>query len=113
MLSDDTSNTHFLGLSIILYLQRLSKVSFEVVKQILILFQLHYHIINICLDVSFDLSFQDDLNAPLICSSSVLQVECHLGVAEDSKWSDEHCFFFIVNGEADLMIARIGIQKQH
>jgi hypothetical protein len=45
------------------------------------------------------------VNTLLICSSSVLQLECHLGVIEDPKWSDEHCFLFVVNGEANLMIA--------
>jgi hypothetical protein len=75
------------------------------------LFQLHYHIINICLDISSDLFFRDDLNALLICSSPVHQTKFHLSIVVDSKWSDERCFFFIVNGEADLMIARIGIQK--
>jgi hypothetical protein len=72
-------------------------------------FQLHYHIINIRLDISSDLSIQDDLNALLIHSSPIL--ERHLCVAKDSKWNDEHYFFFIVNGEADLMIAQIGVQK--
>jgi hypothetical protein len=77
---------------------------FEVVKQILMLFQLHYHIINVCFDVSSDLSFQDDLNAFLICSAPVLKTECHLSVIVDSKWSYEHYFFFIVN-DSYLMIA--------
>jgi hypothetical protein len=45
------------------------------------------------------------MNALLICSCPVLQPEHHLSIAEDSKWSDKYYFFFIVNGEADLMIA--------
>jgi hypothetical protein len=73
------------------------------------LFQLHHHIINVCLDISSDLSFQDNLNALLICCSLIHKIECHLSIIEDSKWGDERCFFFIVNGEGDLMIARIGI----
>jgi hypothetical protein len=68
--SDDTPNTHFLGLIIILYTM---------------FFRLHYHIINICFDISSDLSLQDDLNALLICSSPVLEIEHHLCVTEDSK----------------------------
>jgi hypothetical protein len=85
---------------------------FEVVKQILTLFRLHYHIINVCLDISSDLSLQDDMYALLICSSSILQAEHHLCIAVYSKWSDERCFLFIINDEANLVIARIGIQKQ-
>jgi hypothetical protein len=73
------------------------------------LFQLHYHIINVCLDILSDLSFQVELNAILIYSSTVLEFEHHLCVEEDSKWGDERWFFFIVNGETDLVIARIGI----
>jgi hypothetical protein len=73
------------------------------------LFQLHYHVINVCLDISSDLSFQDDLNALLICSSLVLQAKYHLCVALDSKWSDERYFFFVINGETDLIIAPIGV----
>jgi hypothetical protein len=34
----------------------------------------------------------------------VLQPECHLGITEDHKRCDERYFFFIVNGETDLMI---------
>jgi hypothetical protein len=87
------------------------KSLFEVVKQILMLLRLHYHIINICFDISSNLIFQDDLNDFLICSSPILKAEHHLCVTEDSKWSDGRYFFFIINGDADLMIARIGIQK--
>jgi hypothetical protein len=75
-----------------------------VIKQIPTLFQLHYHIINICFNISSDLSFQDDLNALPISSSPVLEAERHLCVIEDSKWSDERYFFFIVNGEANLTL---------
>jgi hypothetical protein len=82
---------------------------FEVVKQIPMLFRLHYRITNIIFDISPDLSFQDDLNALLICTSPVLETKCHLCITEDSKWSDKRCFFFVINGKADLMIARIGI----
>jgi hypothetical protein len=39
----------------------------------------------------------------------ILEIEHHLCIAEDFKWGDERFFFFIVNGKADLMIARIGI----
>jgi hypothetical protein len=53
------------------------------------LFQLHYHIINIGFDISPNLRLQNDLNALLICSSPVLQPECHLSIAEDIKWSDK------------------------
>jgi hypothetical protein len=84
---------------------------FEVVKQIPMLFQLHCYVINISFDVSPNLRLQDDENALLISCSPILQPECHLGVTEDPKWCDEHCFLFIINGETDLMIARIGIQK--
>jgi hypothetical protein len=52
------------------------------------------------------------MNAILICSSHVLQAERHLCITKDFKWSDGRYFFFIVNGEADLMITRIGIQKR-
>jgi hypothetical protein len=76
-------------------------------------FLLHYHIINICLDISPDLSFQDDLNVPLICRSPILYTKCHLSITVDFKWSDERWFLFVVYGEADLMIDRIGIQKRH
>jgi hypothetical protein len=62
---------------------------FEVVKLIPTPFRLHYHIINICFDVSPDLRLQDDMNAHLICGSPVLQLERHLSVTEDSKWSDK------------------------
>jgi hypothetical protein len=65
---------------------------------------------NICLDISSDLSFQDDLNALLIHSSPVLKTECHLCITEDYKLSDEHYFFFVVNGKPDLMIAQISVQ---
>jgi hypothetical protein len=54
---------------------------FKVVKQTPRLFRLHYHVIIVCLDVSSDLSFLDDLNALLICSSPVLEVEHYLCVA--------------------------------
>jgi hypothetical protein len=51
------------------------------------------------------LTFQDDMHALLICGSPVLESECHLCVAEDSKWSDEHYFFFVVTSDVDLIIA--------
>jgi hypothetical protein len=69
------------------------------------LFRLHYHIVNVCVDISSDLSFQDDMDVLLICSSPVFEVELHFCVIEDSKWGDERCFFFIANAENDLMIA--------
>jgi hypothetical protein len=103
--------THFLEIKHHLVLTKVVKGLFEVIKQVPKLFRYHYHIIDICLNISSNLSFQDDLNALLIRSSPVLEAECHLCTTEDSKWSAEHCFFFIVNGEADLMIARIGVQK--
>jgi hypothetical protein len=77
------------------------------------LFRLHYHVINIGFDVSPDLILQDDVNALLLSSSPVLEAEGHLGVTEAPKWCDERYFSFIVNGEADLMIARIGIQNDN
>jgi hypothetical protein len=64
----------------------------EVVKQIPTLFRLHYHIINISFDISSNLRLQDDLNALLMCSSPILEVECHLSIAEDSKWSYKRYF---------------------
>jgi hypothetical protein len=78
---------------------------FEAIKQIPTLFRLHYHIINICFNISPQLRLQDDLNTLLICDSLVLQPKHHFSIAEDSKWSNERYFFFIVNGEANLMIA--------
>jgi hypothetical protein len=53
------------------------------------LFRLHHYIINVGLDVSSNLSFQDDMHALLIYSSPVFQPEGHLGVAENPKWRDE------------------------
>jgi hypothetical protein len=84
---------------------------FEVVKQIPTLFRLHYYIINVGFDVPLDLTFQYYVYTFLICSSPDLKPERHLGVTKNPKWRSEHCFFFIVNGEADLMVARISIQK--
>jgi hypothetical protein len=43
--------------------------------------------------------------ASLICSSPVLEPECHLSVTENPERCDERYFFFIGNGEADLVIA--------
>jgi hypothetical protein len=85
---------------------------FEVVKQIPTLFRLHYYVINISFNISPNLRLQDDVNALLLGRFPILQPECHLGVTEDHKWCDEHCFFFVVSGEVDLMITRIGIQKR-
>jgi hypothetical protein len=85
------------------------KCLFEAVNKIPTLFRLNYHIVKVCLDISSNFSRQDDLNTLLICSSPVLEAKCHLCAAEDSKWSDERYFFFVVNNKADLVIARIGI----
>jgi hypothetical protein len=52
------------------------------------------------------------MNTLLISSSPVFEAESYLSVTKDPKWHDERCFFFIVNGEADLMIVQIGAQKQ-
>jgi hypothetical protein len=87
------------------------KSLFEVIKQIPTFFQLHHYIINISFDVLTDLTFQDYVYTFFICSSPVLEPERHLGVTENPKRRNERCFFFIVNGEADLVIARISIQK--
>jgi hypothetical protein len=38
----------------------------------------------------------------LICNSPILQPKRHLGVAENPKQRNECCFFFAINGEADL-----------
>jgi hypothetical protein len=84
---------------------------FEVIKQIPTLFRLHY-IINVRFDVPPNLTLQDCVYTFFICSSPVLKPECHLGVIENIKRRNERCFFFIVNGEADLVIAQINIQKQ-
>jgi hypothetical protein len=67
---------------------------------------------NVMLDVSSDLSLQDYLYALIICIPSILLVKHRLCIAIDAKWSDECCFLFVINDEADLMIARIGIQKR-
>jgi hypothetical protein len=40
--------------------------------QIFKLFRLHYHIVNVCLDVSSDLTFQDEVNVLFICGSPIL-----------------------------------------
>jgi hypothetical protein len=110
-LPNGTLNTHFLGLSFNLYLWRFSKVLLRLSSSSPTLFRLHYHIINVCLNVPSDLSFQDDLDALLICSSLILETKCHLSITEDSKWSNKRCFFFIVNGEVDLMTVQISMQK--
>jgi hypothetical protein len=94
-----------------LVLTEIVECLFEVIKQIPTLFQLHYYIINISFDVSPNLRLRYDVNALLIGYSPIPQPKCHLRVTEDPKWCDEQCFFVIINGEADLMIARIGIQK--
>jgi hypothetical protein len=47
----------------------------------------------------------------LICSPPILKPEHHLSIAKDPEWRDECYFFLVVNGDADLMIARINIQK--
>jgi hypothetical protein len=84
----------------------------EVVKQIPTLFRLHHYIINIGFNVSPNLIFLDDVYALLICSSPILQPEGHLGVTENPERRDKGCFLFIICGEANLMIARIRIQKR-
>jgi hypothetical protein len=94
-----------------LILIEIVKDLFEVGKQIHMLFRLRYYVINISFDVSPNPRLQDDVNALLISCSPTFQPECHLGVIEDSKWCDKRYFFFIINGETDLMIARINIQK--
>jgi hypothetical protein len=48
---------------------------------------------------------QDDVNALLICGSPNFQRESYLCVTEDL----EQCFLFVFNGEANLIIAQIGI----
>jgi hypothetical protein len=50
------------------------------------------------------------MNALLICGSPILEAECQLYIADNSKLGDERYFFFIINGEADLTIAQIDIQ---
>jgi hypothetical protein len=75
-----------------------AKGFFEVVKQISTLFRLHYNIINVNFIIPSGLSLQDDLYDILIRSLAVFDVEHHLCVTEDSKWDDERCIFFIVNG---------------
>jgi hypothetical protein len=82
---------------------------FEVVKQIPMLFRLHYYDINVIFDVPPNPRLQDDVNALLIRSFLILQPECHLGIIGNPKRCDGRCFFFIVNGEADLMIAEITV----
>jgi hypothetical protein len=61
------------------------------------------------MDISPNLRLQDDLNTFMIFSSLILETERYLCVTEDSKWSDKCYFFLVVNGEANLMIVRIGI----
>jgi hypothetical protein len=75
------------------------------------LFRLHHYIINVSFDVPPNLTFQDCVYTFLICSSPILEPERHLGVTENHKRRNERCFFLIVDGEADLVIARISIQK--
>jgi hypothetical protein len=75
-----------------LVLTEIVECLFEVVKQIPMPFQLHYHIINVRLNISSNLSLQYDLNVLLIYSSPILEVGHHLCVAENSKWGDEHSF---------------------
>jgi hypothetical protein len=75
------------------------------------LFQLHHYIINVSFDVPLDLTFQDCVYTFLICSSPVLKPERHLSVTENPKQCNERYFFLVVNGEADLVIAQISIQK--
>jgi hypothetical protein len=104
--------THIFRINHHLILIEIVEGLFEIVKQIHTLFRLHYHVINISFDISPNLRLQNDVNALLICRSLVLQHECHLGVTEDPKWCDERCFFFIINGKANLMIVQIGIQKR-
>jgi hypothetical protein len=84
-----THRTHIFRVKLHLVLTEIVEGLFVILKQIPTLFQLHYHIIYVCLNISSDLSFQDDLDALLICSSPALETECHLSIAEDSKWSDE------------------------
>jgi hypothetical protein len=69
------------------------------------LFQLHQYVVNVGFDVSTNLRFQDDTNALLICGSPNFHPEGHLCVTEDH----ERCFFLVINGEADLIIAQIGV----
>jgi hypothetical protein len=55
-----------------LVLTEIVECLFEVVKQIPILFQLHHHIINVRINTSSDLGFQDDMYALPICSPPIL-----------------------------------------
>jgi hypothetical protein len=46
---------------------------FEVVKQIPLLFRLHYYVINISFNISLNLWLQEAINALLICGSPIHQ----------------------------------------
>jgi hypothetical protein len=102
-----TLQIHTFRINYHLELTEIVKGLFEAVKQIPTLFRLHGSF-----DVTPNLIFQDDVYTLLICSSPVLEPECHFSVAKDPERCDERCFVFDVNGEADLMIARISVQKR-
>jgi hypothetical protein len=69
------------------------------------LFRLYHYIIYVSFNIPPNLTFQDYVYTFFICSSPVLEPERHLSVTENSERRDERHFFFIVNGEADLVIA--------
>src|SRR3954468_21807832 len=72
---------------------------------------LHYHVVDVDVDIAANLARKALLHAPLVGCPGVLEAEGHGGVAEGSEWRDERRLFLVLNNHFDLVVPRVGVKE--
>ena len=69
------------------------------------------HVVDIGLDVLFDLLLENPIHQSLVCSACILQAKGHDPVAKVGIFSDKCCYLLVWSVHPNLVVSRVSVQE--